>query len=192
VNSLPSSVLLLRSGTPRVGMMGVVLPIVLVVLTVLTGLVVTQVRRSALDERLAANTRETVQLDSAAQSVLRWCEARMTLRPFETVTVAPSSALTAPAWRQANNWLDANSLNFTGITSELLGVNVNDASCVIEDATCELTPPISDTGQRLTGCGGIDPRWRKFRITARVSTPAADLGGNRFMFAQSELRLFTD
>ena len=39
---------------------GVVLPIVLVILTVLTGLVVTQIRRSTIDERLAANTRETV------------------------------------------------------------------------------------------------------------------------------------
>ena len=39
---------------------GVVLPIVLVILTVLTGLVVTQVRRSTVDERLAANTRESI------------------------------------------------------------------------------------------------------------------------------------
>jgi Tfp pilus assembly protein PilX len=54
-------------------MVGVVLPVVLVVLTVLTGLVVTQIRRAALDERLAGNTRESVQLDSAVQTVLRWC-----------------------------------------------------------------------------------------------------------------------
>lgn len=179
---------------PRRGrMIGVVLPIVLVILTVLTGLVVTQVRRNALDERMAGNARETVQLDSAVQSVLRWCEARMTLNPFETVTVVPGTAATSPAWRQANNWLDANSLDFSGVTDELLGITVANAGCVIEDATCELAPPISPTGQVTTGCNGIDPRWRKFRITARVSTPAADMaGGNRFMFAQSELRLFTD
>jgi Tfp pilus assembly protein PilX len=178
---------------PARRMIGVVLPIVLVILTVLTGLVVTQVRRNTVDERMAGNARETVQLDSAVQSVLRWCEARMTLNPNETVTVATASAATAPAWRQANSWLDANSLDFSGVTDELLGVTLADAGCVIEEATCELAPPISDTGQVTTGCNGIDPRWRKFRITARVSTPAADLaGGRRFMFAQSELRLFTD
>jgi Tfp pilus assembly protein PilX len=176
--------------TPARRMIGVVLPIVLVILTVLTGLVVTQVRRNTVDERMAGNARETVQL---VQSVLRWCEARMTLNPRETVTVPRSEATTLPAWRDANNWLDANSLDFTGVTNELLGVTLADAGCVIEEATCELAPPISDTGQVTTGCNGIDPRWRKFRITARVSTPAADLvGGRRFMFAQSELRLFTD
>jgi Tfp pilus assembly protein PilX len=174
-------------------MMGVVLPIVLIVLTVLTGLVVTQVQRSALEERMAGNARETIQLDSAVQTVLRWCEARMTLAPFETVTVAPGTAATAPAWRQPANWTDANSLNFTGVSAELIGINLADVACVIENATCELAPPISPTGQVTTGCNGIDPRWMKFRITASVSTPAADLiGGSRFMLSQSELRLFTD
>ncbi len=71
-------------------MIGVVLPVVLVVLTVLTGLIVTQVRRNAMDERLAANTRETVQLDNSVQTVLRWCEAR-SLAPQRTITVAPST-----------------------------------------------------------------------------------------------------
>ena len=40
-------------------MTGVVLPVVLVILTILTGLVVTQVKRGTTDERLAANARET-------------------------------------------------------------------------------------------------------------------------------------
>jgi hypothetical protein len=62
---------------------------------------------------------------------------------------------------------------------------------VIEDATCELVPPISETGQNHSGCRGIDSRWRKFRITARVTVPAPDLvAGNRVMFSQSELRLW--
>ncbi len=65
-------------------MTGVVLPVVLVVLTILTGLVVTQVRRSATDERLAANTRESVMMDSAVQTALRWCEWRVTGAPFNT------------------------------------------------------------------------------------------------------------
>jgi hypothetical protein len=170
-------------------MIGVVLPVVLVVLTVLTGLIVAQVRRSAIDERLAANASETVQLDSAVQTVLRWCEARIVNFPLDTAIVAPG--VTTPAWRLAANWsTTANSLDFSGATS-LPGVGAN-PSCVIEDATCELAPPISPTGQVTTGCNGIDPRWRKFRITARVSVPALDMGGNRFMFAQSEMRVFTD
>jgi Tfp pilus assembly protein PilX len=54
-----------------------VLPIVLVILVVLTGLVVTQIRRSTVDERLAANAREYSLMDNAAQTVLRWCELRI-------------------------------------------------------------------------------------------------------------------
>ena len=170
-------------------MLGVGLPIVLVILTVLTGLVVTQVRRGTVDERLAANARETVMLDDAAQTVLRWCEARIISAPRDTVTVVAPSG-TTPAWRDAANWNDANSLNFTGATT-LAGVNAN-PSCLIEDATCELAPPISPTGQNHGGCNGIDDRWRKFRITARVFIPAADMGGTRAMFAQSEMRVYID
>jgi hypothetical protein len=174
-------------------MRGVVLPITVVILMILTGLVVAQFHRSALDERLAGNARETVQLDGAVQSVLRWCEARISLHPFETVTVPPGNEATAPAWRQPANWLAGNSLRFSAAAEELLGITLAEAGCVIEDATCELAPPVSPTGQPATGCNGIDERWRKFRITARASTPASDLpGGERFMFTQSELRLFTD
>jgi hypothetical protein len=185
---------------PAHRMMGVVLPVVLVVLTILTGLVVTQIRRTAVDERLAANTRESVQLDSSVQTVLRWCEARITLAPQRTAVVTPGTALTAPAWaRTSANWTTtANNLDFSGGANLLPGLN-QDPSCVIENATCELVPPISPTGQVATsnpacvGAGELDPRWRKFRITARVATPAPDMiGGNRFTFAQSELRLFIE
>lgn len=188
----------LRSASaPR--MMGVVLPVVLVVLTVLTGLVVTQVRRSAIDERLAANTRESVQMDNSVQTVLRWCEARITVAPLRTATVAANqNPALPPAWEKGSvNWTtDANSLNFTGGANLLPGLNT-DPLCVIEDATCELAPPISPTGQlgnsACPGNGDLDPRWRKFRVTARVATPAPDLTtGNRTMFAQSELRLFIE
>ena len=170
-------------------MMGVVLPVVLVILTVLTGLVITQVKRGTTDERLAANARETVMLDNAAQTTLRWCEWRVIDRPFNTVTVAGTT--TTPAWRMAANWNDANSLNFTG-TALMPGIN-GDPTCIVEDATCELQPPISPTGMNASGCNGIDSRWRKFRITARVRLNAPDLpNGWREMMAQSELRLYTD
>lgn len=170
-------------------MMGVVLPVVLVILTVLTGLVITQVKRGTTDERLAANARETVMLDNATQTTLRWCEWRVIDRPFNTVTVAGTT--TTPAWRIAASWNDANSLNFTG-TALMPGIN-GDPTCIVEDATCELQPPISPTGMNASGCNGIDSRWRKFRITARVRINAPDLpNGWREMMAQSELRLYTD
>lgn len=179
-------------------MMGVVLPVVLVVLTVLTGLVVTQIRRGAVDERLAANTRESVQLDSSVQTVLRWCEARITLAPQNTATVPAPTTPVYPAWGPLSaNWTTtANSLDFSGGAGLLPGLNA-DPACVIENATCELAPPISPTGQITTsvcaGGGDLDPRWRKFRITAMVSTPAPDMtGGNRVTLAQSELRLFIE
>jgi hypothetical protein len=44
-----------------------------------------------------------------------------------------------------------------------------------------------------SGCNGIDSRWRKFRITARIRIDAPDLpGGFREMMSQSELRLYTN
>lgn len=179
-------------------MLGVVLPVVLVVLTVLTGLIVTQVRRTTIDERLAANTRESVQLDSSVQTVLRWCEARITVAPLETAVVAPGTATTPPAWAASSaNWTtDNQSLNFINGAQILPGLSA-DPLCVIEDATCELAPPISPTGQvgasTCPGNGDLDPRWKKFRVTARAQTSAPDLvGQNRAMFAQSELRLFIE
>jgi Tfp pilus assembly protein PilX len=170
-------------------MMGVVLPVVLVILTVLTALVVMQVRRATVDERLAGYTREAITLDTATQTVLRWCEWRITTAPFETKTVVTVAG--KAAWLDSNNWKDDESLNFTGVN--LPGVTGSPA-CVIEDATCELSPPISTDGKKGSACNtGLDDRWRKFRITARVQTLAPDLpGGTRTLFAQSELRLYTD
>ena len=176
-------------------MIGVVLPVVLVVLTVLTGLVVTQVRRGALDERLAGNTRETVNLDGAAQTVLRWCEARVILAPLNTVTVQPAADDTQlPAWRVAANWsVTTNSLDFAGANLWQGMSPLFPPACVIEIATCELAPPIGRPEKGHDGCNGNDPRWMKFRITSRVATPAPDMAaGDRFAFAQSEIRIWVD
>ena len=120
--------------------------------------------------------------------------------PFDTVTIPVNIDVPGvPPWTPNNaTWAnDALSLNFPN--SNLLpqpAVMVSDPVCIIEDATCELSPPISPTGQNGSGCNGIDNRWRKFRITARVQTRADDLVGSlngiRSMFAQSEIRLYTD
>ena len=166
---------------------GVVLPVVLVLLTVLIGVVVAQMKRAATDERIAANTRETAALENAAQTTLRWCEWLVVERPRSKFTAVGTAA--TPAWRIASNWSDATSVIFTGTT--LLPGMTTDPACVVEDATCELQPPISPTGLDAGGCNGIDSRWRKFRITARVRTAAPDLpNGQRDSMSQSELRLF--
>lgn len=179
---------------------GVVLPIVLVILTVLTGLVVTQIRRSTIDERLAANTRETIVLDSAAQTVLRWCEERIIQFPNDTAVIPVDIDLAvpppAPFLPTSAVWDDdANTLNFSGVNL-LTGVTQTGpdqhASCVIEEATPELRGFMGETGMVHGGVHGINDRWRKYRITARVRTPAPDFGGFRAAFAQSEIRLFLD
>lgn len=195
MNKPPSQLLSSRRLVPIRRTIGVVLPVVLVVLTVLTGLVVTQIRRNAVDERLGANTRETVHLDNSVQTVLRWCEARVTLEPQRTKLVAASTT-TQTAWSKASpNWTSGDSLDFAGAAT-LLGLSA-DPDCVIENATCELAPPISPTGQEgastCPGNGDLDPRWRKFRLTARAFAPSPDFtGGNRAMYTQSELRLFIE
>jgi hypothetical protein len=181
-----------RHGLPvRRRMMGVVLPVVLVILTILTGLVVTQVRRGTIDERLAANTRESVMLEDAAQTTLRYCEWRVVQRPDNTAVADGAGGV--PAWRVAANWTNTlNSLDFSGLG--MLGANEAGApACVIENATCELQPEIGRTGLPADGCNGIHPRWRKFRITARVLLDAPDLpNGRRETLSQSEVRLLID
>lgn len=168
---------------------GFVLPFLLVVLTLLTGLVVAQMRRAAADERLAGNVRETVLLDNAVQTTLRWCESHVIDRPGATPRVAGTAD--APAWRIAANWGAATSLRFTG-TALAPGLT-DDPACIVEDATCDLQPPVSPTGASSEGCNGIDARWRKWRLTARVRVAAPDLpGGVAEALAQSELRVFVD
>jgi hypothetical protein len=176
-----------RGARPR--MIGVVLPVVLVILTVLTGLVVTQVRRGTTDERLAANARESVMLDGAVHTYLRMCEEAVMRTPFNIVNVAGNA--TTPAWRIAGNWADGSSLNVTGMTL-IAGIN-GDPTCIVEDATGELQPIASRTGMDEGGGLTVDPRWKKYRITARIQIVAPELpGGFREMMTQSELRLYTN
>jgi Tfp pilus assembly protein PilX len=170
-------------------MIGVVLPVVLVILTVLTGLVVTQVRRGTTDERLAANARESVQLDGAAQTILRICEESVVRTPFNIVNASGTAA--TPAWRIGGNWADANSFNVTGMTL-VAGMN-GDPACIVEDATSELQLHYARSGMGEAGGVTMDPRWRKYRITSRIRINAPDLpGGVREMMSQSELRLYTN
>jgi hypothetical protein len=170
---------------------GYLLPVVLAVLVITTGIVLALMRRAEVDERIAGNSRESITLAAAAQTVLRWCELQVTDAPRDVATVtAPADGA---AFRDAALWSGADALRFTG--AGLDGI-VNDGAdgprCLVEDATCELQPAISDSGQAQDGCNGIDGRWRKFRLTARVITEQNVAGLRRTQFAQSELRLYID
>lgn len=169
------------------------LPIVLVILVILTALVVTQVRRTTVDQRMAANAQESVALDAAAKAVLGWCEADMQranrgIGNMPQWIPAPVSTATA-AWRVPANWAAS---SYTPATGAQLLATATFAACLIEDATDELEGDV----------GGIrECRWRKYRTTAQVRAPAPDLPANaalgipagvRAYFAQGEMRLYSN
>ncbi len=164
---------------------GLVLPVVLLLLVLITMVVAAQLRRGIIDERLAGSLRTHAVADSAVQTVLRWCELRVGAAPNETNAIlAPARVAGAvPPWREAANWDPGNNRTFriTGVTV----TGASDFACLIERADDELVSSISDTGFSIDP--GDRERWQKFRITARVLRQA---GG--FEYAQSELRLYMD
>ncbi len=162
---------------------GLVLPVVLFLLVVVTVVVSTQLKRSLIDERLATSLRSNVVSDSAVQTVLRWCELRLSVAPLQTQAIAaPTRAsATVPAWRDATNWVPAATFRFTGVMLP----GAIDNACLIERADGELAASLSDTG--FAADPADTARWLKFRVTARVQREA---GG--FEHAQSEMRLYRD
>ena len=155
------------------------MPVVLLLLLIVTIIVVAQLRRGLLDERFAAALRTNTVSDSAAQTVLRWCELRVTQASEKTVQISAPPSTADAAWRVDANWMPARTLRFSGVTLP----GVTDSACLIERADDELMGGLSDTGMAIDPIGKL--RWLKFRITARVQREA---GG--FDHAQSELRLF--
>jgi hypothetical protein len=173
---------------------GVVLPVVLVILVIITALVVTQVRRTTIDQRMAANAQESVALEAAAKAVLGWCEvevqrANRGLGGNAPRTMTAPIAPAAAAWRTAANWTAS---SYTPATGAALLAGISGApQCLIEEATDELEGGISNDNDR--GTGGRDCRWRKYRTTAQVQLLAPDLpGGVRSYFVQGEMRLYSN
>jgi Tfp pilus assembly protein PilX len=158
---------------------GFVLPVALILLVIVTGVVATQMQRALLDERMAANSRENIVADSAAQTMLRWCELQLTTAPESVVTVPAPGSMATAAWRNPANWTPATTFTVTG--ASLPGVTQQ--SCLVERADDELLGSISDTGDPGDPHGRA--RWIKYRTTARVERES---GG--FDYAQSELRIY--
>ncbi|CAN5417718.1 hypothetical protein BH09PSE6_BH09PSE6_19060 [soil metagenome] len=197
---------------------GVVLPIVLVLLVVLTSLVLSQIRRGTVDQALSTNSRQYTLVESTAQSVLRWCESRALKGaasglPDDWVRLVtnPGIAGDPGAWRDPNNWTNFGNT----MTPEVLALfqNVNDSSgqavasaqCLFEDASKTLRPPVNRGSRSLegvsTGTGGGTgqlcpntpiPNRCKLRITVRVQPSYVATDCNTVprgcLYLQSEIR----
>jgi Tfp pilus assembly protein PilX len=172
---------------------GIVLPVVLVLLMVMSSIVMFTIRRATVDEQLARNVRDIVTMDTAAQYALRHCERWLWISPPGLTpepgmpnppAVVPTVAAGNPAaWNQpalvtaSSNILPAASLG------EQAGARISDGRCLIEDASNELQR------MRTLDSGNLpsQPEWRKFRVTAIVTSPGA--AGDRLARAQSEIRM---
>jgi Tfp pilus assembly protein PilX len=158
---------------------GFVLPIALILLVVFTALVASQMQRALLDERMAGNSKENIVADSAAQTVLRWCELQLTNAPDSVVTVDAAVRTANASWTDSVNWTPGTTFTVSGVT--LPGIASH--SCLVEKADAELGSMVSDSGDPMDPGGRS--RWIKYRITARVERQS---GGLDHM--QSELRLY--
>jgi hypothetical protein len=167
---------------------GVILPIVLVVMMVVTTLVITHVRRGIVDERLASNWSNSISSQTATESVLRLCELRvLTVERHAWDTPLPSTQFNisgVPAWRSN---VTANLKKTVPAADLPPGVT---AECIIENATEELTPDLNlaSSNEQNRGRSGIEPNLRKYRFTAVLTFPDSTAFGAVTYRSQSEIR----
>lgn len=179
------------SAVVRFRQRGVVLPIVLVVMMVVTMLVVTQVRRGTVDERLAGNWSRAISGQTAAESLVRYCEAHLFANQFAEArgwkNRVPSenyTNLNQSAWSAGIPLTDR--ITFA---ADILPQQGATATCIVEDATSELVGSIFQQVSGTPGGAGItDPYLWKYRITVLLTLPDATAFGNVVYRAQSEIR----
>jgi hypothetical protein len=169
---------------------GVILPIVLVVMMIVTTLVLTHVRRGVIDERLAANWSSSVSNNTVTESLLRQCEAAVFVAERHGRTsVLPSGQFTStPAWAsplQPNQYKTVPAVDL-----QVLAPGASSGICIIEDATEELLPSTNYSGpnEHNRGAAGIDPALRKYRFTTVVVYPDSTGFGGVTYRSQSEIR----
>lgn len=181
------------TAAPAARSRGFVLAVVLVLVASLTLVVVTQVRRATASQSIATNSSRYVQAETAAQSVLRHCEAWVMAsvgQPVSPRVTTPGLRGTDPAaWRSPAKWA-ADSTSFNPAPVAFPGVQ--DYACLFEDATADLVPSTlandisPEAGAFAQVCEvlpGMSPRLCKYRITARIA-----LQGGQMLHLQSELR----
>jgi type II secretory pathway pseudopilin PulG len=167
--------------------------VVLVLIAALTLLVFAQLRRNASTQRLAVNSTQYLQAETAAQTALRFCEAAMLTSVGEPnsvrVTTPGVRGTDVPAWRDATKWTNS-SVNFGTSTVALPGVT--NYECLYEDATADLVmSELANDVNLETGAAnplcttqpGASPRLCKYRVTVRVT-----LAGGQQLLMQSEVR----
>ena len=126
---------------------------------------------------------------SAAESLVRYCEARLFANGFEQARFFKqdpnrlmSENFQSAAW--ASN-LNAN--QYITIAANLLPPGATAARCVIEDATSELLGGVYEESEN-PGSGAVDRYLWKYRITVATTFSDATVFGNVTYRAQSEVR----
>lgn len=164
---------------------GVVLPIVLVVMMVVTMLIVTQVRRGTVDERLAGNWSRVISQQNAAESLLRYCEARILqaseVRLWQDV-VRTETYAPAAAWRVVPP------ADVLPLAANILPQGATGGFCVVENATEELGGNTFQESSNSGSDGIRDPYLWKYRFTIVVTFPDASSFGSVNQQMQSEVR----
>jgi len=169
-------------------MKGIVLPVVLIMLVLMTVVVLFFARRGTIDERLASNVRQVVSLDAAAQYALRRCEWWLWLAPPEIATTngmpnpRVANMVVGDTWETVNWSTEANVLDAT-VVDWVANAGVQQAQCLFEDARADLEMSPFDDGQSTIP---LPNTWRKYRITAEVQTAGFNVLTGR---AQTEVRM---
>ena len=155
------------NGRARCVQKGIVLPIVLIFLVIMTLLGITSIRNVTLEERMAGNSRYQQLAFQAGETALRSCESDIlstnTGQFFDAQTRrALVSGTGTPAWDLASaNWSSAANTFNKSVPLPTAYDNLMTARCLVE--RLEPTPPKQP--------GGVP--YCPFRVTARVD----DIGG---------------
>ena len=175
--------------SPNPHQRGFVLIVVLMLLVSLSLIVTAQIRRSTGGQLMTANSSQYALAETAAQTVLRYCESQFMVNPALRVTTPGVRGTDTAAWRNPAKWLASETVPITGVTFP----GVQNFSCLIEDASAELipsslsndvNPETVGTATLCTGGAGISPTMCKYRVTARVVLAP----GQQQMSLQSEVR----
>jgi Tfp pilus assembly protein PilX len=169
---------------------GVILPIVLVMLMIVTTLVLTQVKRGTVDERLAGNWSRLVSGETASESLLRLCEHVVINVEYKFADHwTPSTTyVNTPAWKTPFNQLDPTKIK---VFTDSLPQDATSGYCIIENATSELremTEQEGDGGQNSVAGAGRNPYLRKHRFTTGVTFAEGTAFGGVTYWSQSEVR----
>lgn len=170
---------------------GVILPIVLVVMMVVTTLVLTQVKRGTVDERLAGNWSRLVSGETAAESLLRLCEHVVlnVERDRWDNQYLSTYFQNTPAWKTPLAQLDP--AKYKTFTANVLPAGATSGACIIENATSELVAIMdqgSDTEHSGTAGSGMNPNLRKYRFTTAINFADGTAFGGVSYRALSEIR----